>query len=224
MGIKLYSTFEEELTLALGQRTDISSYTGRFINSSYLDFTTRKKFWKVAFPQAYMFPELNVTDATQATVASRAYISVPTDCLHIYTVHDTTNDNKLSGYSLRQYVEETGRASSTGKPDFWFRMGSYIYLYPTPTGAYSMTIFYRKKPALLVNPTDVTVIGSEWDEPILSLAVCQTFLKLKYYDDFKFHKDEWIDMMAGKIGIYDEERKDKNDIMEPSVDYLGYRK
>lgn len=221
MGVKTYATFRSDLVFETGQRTDIDSYTGQWTNTSYLEFCTRRSFWEVKIPKHFKFPELDTT-TTSNTTGSVAYISIPTDCLAVYTIHDTTNDKKLKNYNMRQYVEETGRASTTGFPDYWLRYGSRIYFFPTPTGVYSMTIWYRKRPALLSAVGDVTLIGSEWDEPILKLAVAQTLLRLKDYEGFKIHKAEWVNMMEGKMGMYDEERKDKEDILHPDLGYLGY--
>ncbi len=219
MGVKTFTEFKSDLTFELGQRENISTYTGGWVNTAYMDFCSMKSFFGIQVPRDFRFPELD-TSTTVNTAGSATYVAVPADCLYIYTVHDTTNDSKLRNYNIRQYTEETGRATTTGQPDYWVRYGSYIYLFPTPAGTYTMTIWYRKRPALLAAADSVTAIGTEWDEPILKLAVVQSLLRVKDYDAYKIYKEEWKEMIAGKIGIYDEERKDKEDILRPSVSYL----
>lgn len=167
-----------------------------------------------------MFPELNVT-ANKTTVAQQAWVTVPTDMLITYTIHDTTNDRKLKGIGWREYMRRTGRADSDSAddPTHWVRYGGNYYLYPTPDAAYVLDVSYRKRPTALSAATDVTAIGAEWDEAILKLAVIQTLMRFKDYEPALVEKKEWLDMMASKIGIYTQELGDRGDYLKPDQSY-----
>jgi len=222
MGDMTFSEFTDSLTLNLGQREDISSYVDAWINVAYLDLCTKNKFWSLSVPKKFLFYELQATDETD-TVDGTAYIATPSDCLSIYAVWDNDNDVKLHRINLRQYVSYTGRADtdSEGSPGKYVRSGANIYLYPTPDDAYTLTTYYKKRPAELTG-TDTTVIGAEWDEVILDLATIQSMKKLRMYEDYKIWKAEWLETVGSKMGMYESEQDDTRNILKPDVAYIGY--
>ena len=223
MGVKTYTEFQSDLLFELGNPDNLTAYTGPWVNESYLDFCTRERFWTVKIPSIRMFPELNASGAIDATVDGTAYVTRPTDAIQVYAVWDSTNDRKMDNIGWREYIAKTGRATaaSESEPKFWATYGSYLYLYPTPDDAYALTVYYRKRPAVLTG-TDVTVIGAEWDEAVTKLAVVKSMLKMKRYDDFKIEKDEFMDMLASKIGFYADERMDANIIVKPDIAYNSW--
>lgn len=222
MGTYTLANFTDSLTFELGQRSDVSTYVANWINQAYIDFTTRNKFWQLRFPKNFRFPELD-TDQPDVTIDGTAYVATPTDCLYPHTVHDDTNDKKLDNMVWRTYIKKTGRATATseGKPAKWVRYGSRIYFHPTPDAAYTVTIYYRKIPAVMITG-QTTAIQSIWDEPILKLAVIQSLMRLKEYDKATKEKAEWIDMMAGKLGVYDYEALDRNEFFAPDIQDIDY--
>ena len=167
-----------------------------------------------------MFPELD-TSTTSTTQADRAWITVPTDKLTTYTIFDTSNDKKLKNIARADYIRRTGRADTdqADKPTHWLTMGTKYYLYPTPDAAYVMEVFYRKRPADMSASTDVTVIGSEWDEVVLKLAVIQSMMRLKDYEKAEIEKKEWLDVVASKIQLYRAEMGDRADYLKPDPSY-----
>ncbi len=221
MGGYTLTNFGEYLTLNLGKRDDISSYTTAWINTAYLDLTTRNRFWDVPIPRFFDFPELR-TNTTKTTTAGTAYVATPTDALYIRHLWDSTNDRKLNKIRFHKYVDAVGRASSSarGKPTEWVRDGANIYLLPTPDATYTIYVYYRKRPAALSDAGDVTLIGAEWDESILLLATAQSFLRLGEPDKSLLWQKEFISSLAGKISIYAQEDKDLKDQMKPDLAYL----
>ena len=226
MGSKALSTFQADLILEIGSRTDVTAALQKqWLNSAYLDLTTRDRFWGVRVPFRYMFPELNTSTTTgTTTTAYRPYISVPSDMLVTHTIIDTTNDQKLKNMSWSDYIRKTGRNNSddADKPTRWLRYGSYYYLYPTPDSSYVMEVFYRKRPAELSAATDVTAIGAEWDEIILKLAVIQTLMRFKDYEKAEAEKKEWLDVVASKVLLYTHEMGDRGDYMKPDQSYNSW--
>jgi hypothetical protein len=215
MGVKTLSQFKAELKLELGQRGDIESiggvdYRETWVNSAYMTLTTQNKLWNVR--KNFYFPELE-TYGTAATVDGTATVSTPTDCMVIRHVWDSTNDTKLTRISFAEYIQMSGRATSTseGKPTRYVRNGDYIYLYPTPDAAYTLYVYYRKRPATMSADADVTEIGAEWDEPILRIAKVLALRKLSQYDEAKKEQEYAEDMIRGVVGIYDQENFDKQD-------------
>jgi hypothetical protein len=97
--------------------------------------------------------------------------------------------------------------ASRGTPTEYVRLGTSIYLSPTPDAATALTIYYRKVPAPLAATTDVTVLGTEWDEPILKLAVIRAHQALKEYDLAELEKKAWTEDVLGLMGIYNQEER-----------------
>lgn len=221
MGDKTFSEFCTDLTFNLGQRDDISTYVDDWVNTAYLDLCTKNKFWSLAVPKKFLFYELQETDDTD-TVDGTAYIATPSDCVSIYAIWDNDADVKLRRINLRQYVNSTGRADtdSEGEPKKYVRSGANIYLYPTPDDAYTLTTYYKKRPAELTG-TDTTIIGAEWDEVILDLATIKGMMKLRMYDDYKIWKVEWLEAVGAKMGMYESEQDDTRDILKPDFAYIG---
>jgi len=218
MGMKQFSEFKDELQMELGENTALASlggvnFYGTWINSAYIMLTTRNAFWGVR--RRFSFPQLE-TSQTDNTADGSPTIDVPTDTLIIRHVWDSTNDVKLIRIPFSTYITYSGRAdtSSEGKPTQWVRNGDYIYLYPTPDSAYTMYMYYRKRPAELVDASDTTLVGAEWDEPILRIAKVLALRKMNQYSEAKQEQDYAEDMIRGIVGIYDQE----------SFDNEGYRK
>lgn len=228
MGVKTFETFQSELLLELGNRTDLDNHKGNLINTAYITLTTKNRFW--GLNRDFYFPELETSGTTSCTDGT-AWVQTPARCLFVREVWDSTNDVHLKKISWNDYVGRAGRTDSTaeGDPKYWVvrdATGSnnaykLIWLYPTPDGAQGITMYYRKIPAILEDDDDVTAIGVEWDEIILQLAAIQSHVKLGEFDKAEYKKKEWIEMVSGIIGIYDKEdlaRKDVRSIKQGYID------
>lgn len=226
MGAKTLSEFRTDLvTYALVNRGDLTTaQKTAFINNAYIDFTTRNQFWGLKVPMGFEFPELKVADSTRATVSDTAYILAPADALHIFTIWDATNDQKLSNISWGEYIKKKGRedSDSYGDPLKWTHYGNRIYFYPTPDATNSLTVYYRKRPAKMSDDTDVTAIDEMWDEPIQLLANIQAMTRFKMYEQAESEKKEWLEMMSGKFGFLAKEERDRRTFFEPDPSYADW--
>jgi len=209
MGSLTYTEFRDYVSLNFGDNTAWSTPTdfyGIWVNMAYKRLTTQDRFWGIRQP--FYFPQLE-TSSTASTVDGTAYVSVPTDCLVIREVYDTTNNYRLTNIPHSEYVGNTDRTTTTSeaKPVDWVRRGTYIYLHPTPDSAYTMTIFYRKVPASMSGGSDVTLIGTEWDEPIVTLAAHIGKLWTMDYANADILKNAFIEQASGILTIYGQEEK-----------------
>ncbi len=224
MGTWDYDRLKAELKLRHGQRTDWATGTdwyGRWINNAYLTLCTRNRFW--GLKRNFDFPELE-TRSSATTTAGTAYVSVPTDCLVIRDVFHYTDDRRLSPIGWDEYVIATGKATtaSRGSPTEWVRSGAYIYLLPTPDASTdTLYIYYRKRPTLLSSGTDVTALGAEWDEIIVRMAACQSFLQVGDQTRLKTEKEELNDSIGGLLGIYNQEKRHSDRHMSIDPAYRG---
>lgn len=227
-GIKTFAAFVDEVELAFGQRTDIATVAGGWVNDAYFRITCSNEIFGQRI-NSY-FPTLEIESAALSTVDGTKYVTTPTDCLFIRHVWDSTNDVKLDKISLADYIQRSGRsvAASEGAPTQWVRRSSAtkgedkIYFYPTPDAVYSMIAYYRAKPAILTG-TDTTVIGFEWDEAIVSLACAIGAKRLQMYDTAKIFEEDFKNIIVGLNGIYDNEDLDKEDYRKVDQSYNAFK-
>ena len=227
MGSKAYSTFQDDLKFELGNNTAVTDYVGNWINEAYVTLTTM--MWArdaTGKNRRVYFPELGAM-GTKNTATGVAYVDMPSDLYVFEGAWDATNDNKLSSIDWRAYLHKTGRSATASRnvPDVCVRRGSHLHLFPTPDDAYQINIYYRKRPTAMSDDTDVTVIGAEWDYPILKLAVIQSLARLNDYESMAIEKKIYDEMIASIVGVYDEESYDKEDTFEPDGAYfnkMGY--
>ena len=218
MGVKTFTLFKSELLWALGNRAaaDVNSMEGSWVNSAYMSLTSRNKFWKFKVPKTFTFPELD-TSTTATGNDGDAYISKPTDSIFVHTVWDMTNDNMLGYKDHAWYVAQTGRADSDSEaePKSWTPYSNKLYLYPTLDDEYNFTIYYRKRPTALTGST-ATVIGAEWDEPILMLALMRGWMYLRDFEKAKEWRDEFVLTIQDLMGMQDRQARYTRDRLQPS--------
>ena len=122
------------------------------------------------------------------------------------------------------WATRTGAVLPQGPPNEWHRSQDRIYLHPTPGSTLSLEIWGRKKPTALSAADDVTLIGNEWDEAILKLAVAQSLSRLRDDDGSKAAKAEFVEIIIGLIGVYGEETKDRTSETYIDPIYLASKK
>ena len=213
-------TFEDMntyLEIQFGNRADLKDFNSTnlyevWINIAYMELTTQNRFWAVK--KNIKFPELLTLDTTQSTVDGVAYIDVPSDAVVVHNLIDTSNDRGLDRITPAIYFDYTDRSDTgaEGEPVEYTRTGDYLYLHPTPDDAYTTEILYRKRPAALTD-TNTTVIGEEWDNAILTLAAYTGFSWIGEPEKAKASKAEFMEILAGRVGIYDQEEKDSNNTL-----------
>ena len=218
MGNMTFTEFQAELLIHLGNRNNVETYKGEWINRAYLSLVSRKQIFGV--PMNFRFPGVETSTSTN-TVDGTAYIAAPTDALVVTHVHDATSDKKLTNISWDEYIKKTGRATaaSEGAPTDWVRYGANLYLHKTPDAVYAMTVYYRKRPTELTGSA-VTVLGAEWDEVILLLAAIQSHIRVNDLQPIEIKKEEWKEMVLGMIGLHAFEQFDRKDVRSPSPAYL----
>ncbi len=218
MGNKFFSTFKSELLWALGNlsASDVNSMEGSWVNSSYRSFTSRNKFWKFKVPKTFTFPELD-TDTPVAGSDGDAYISKPSDSIFVHTIWDMTSDNMLGHKDHNWYTEQTGRADgdSEGNAENWTPYGNKLYLHPTLDDDYNFTIYYRKRVEDLTG-SQTTVIGAEWDEPILMLALVRGLMFKREFEKAKEWRDEFIITVQDLMGMQERQQRYTRDRLQPS--------
>ena len=226
MGNTDFSAMTEQLKFRAGNNAALDSagasslnYYQIWLNQAYRQLCSQE--YVLGLKKRLYVPQL-FTSTTASTVDGQAYVSVPTGCLYITEVFDTTNGKKLKHITWKQYIEYTDRttAASEGDPTEWTRSGGRIYVHPTADAAMTLTIYYKKLPTDL-SGTLTTVIGAEWDDAIIELAAYKMFSWLHEYEKSKVVKESFLEMAAGLADIYHNENKDRDESFGPSTSYLS---
>lgn len=225
MGTYTFVNLKDYVKLSLGNRTGLSTYLPLWVNGAYTELCSTNKVVTRRGMKNITFPTLD-TDADSATIDGQSYVSRPSNCLHIHTVWDITNDKRLTYRSPRWYFDQTGRAdtSSEGTPDFWVPYGNKTYLYSTPDDAYNIRTYFRKRPTRLVGDGETTEIGEEWDEAILALATVKGHMWLRDFGNAEIWRNEYFSILQRLVGMQDKEVKDLDThfSIDQGYDQFGY--
>jgi len=228
MGNWTFQEFEDFLQFSFGQTSELittaltnsgtTNLYGVWVNAAYHDLTERGKFY--GLKKRFYFPELETSEAG-ATTDGTAYIDYPTSCYYPQDLYDATNNRHLKWIPWKQYISKTDRAdtSQEGEPHSWTRRADsntqYIYLYPTPdTDDEVITIYYRQK-VTDISGTSTTLIGEEWDEPILYLAMIKGSMWMNDWGKVAKLKEEWIDMVRDRQDTYTPEEMARREVFRP---------
>jgi len=201
--------------------TGTTNYVGIWVNQALRDLTTKNRY--MGLRKNFVFPQLE-TSSDDTTVDGQTYIDVPSDALIVRHLYDTTNNRKLERINWYSYVDYTDRetATSEGVPTEWVRSADKLYLHRTPDDAYVIDIFYKKLHPALSADTDVTVIGDEWDDIIVQLAVIKGQMWMNDWDKVKALKEVWLEDVSAMLGIYDQEERDMRPQIKGSVPYNDF--
>lgn len=186
----------------------------KWLNAAYHDITERGKFWNLN--KRFYFPELE-DDTTRLTTDGTAYIEYPSTCYYPQELYDETNNRYLTWKPWSWYVKKTDRSdtSKEGEPSHWTRRAAsgsqYIYLHPTPdTDDETIRVYFRRR-VVDISDTDTTLIGAEWDEPILMLAMFKGKIRMNDWEAAERLKDEWIDMVKDRRDTYTPEEMSRKE-------------
>jgi hypothetical protein len=161
------------LSRALAGRDDIESSTlNDWINDAYVDVCTSVDI-----------------DELKASIALVTIVDQPLYLLP-YVVASTQGaalvDDQLvaRGIPLAKVDKSVYRdwPDKTGRPEYYFREGDMLVIYPTPDKAYLLSLDVRIRPLRLVEDTDSPILGLEWHRPIRLNARQMAFDDLQEFD------------------------------------------
>jgi hypothetical protein len=147
----------------------------RYINQSYLELCSQ-----------FHFDQLSTSTTITTAAGTSEYELTVSDVLVIDDIIDGTNNFKLYTMNERQYNQYTQGGTTSGSPVYWFIDGVgtnsrwNIKLYPTPAGAYTLTVDYTMEPTELVTSPTATsaIIPSIWDDSIIYRAASRGWAQL----------------------------------------------
>ena len=213
MGDWGFSDFKRYLKFQLGQRPELEAagddsenLYGVWVNLAYRELTKGRKLLGKEY--GFRFPQIE-TSGTDDTADGTAYVDVPSGCIYVEDIYDETSNRWLEPISHRTYVEYTDRSDTNaeGEPTEWVRRGSYVYIHPTADAIYSLRMYYAPLVAILTGtaPLDTTLIGAEWDEIVLQLALVKALRWTKDYEAMGGEAKALGTLLDQMVGVYKKE-------------------
>ena len=186
-----FNTIKAEVIARMGGRTDISARVDIWLNDAFFELCLLPRF---------AFFELDKQDTSIATVAAtRVYaLTGITDLWHILDVRDHTNERLLRRSSVREFDKRV-QTNVTGFPVEYARFGTDLELDPTPDGAYTLRIRYRKRPNEL-SAGNATGLSREWDEVLTTMTVAKGFEALEQWEKASAQRQ----LLEGLLAIREE--------------------
>jgi len=183
-----FDAMKTELKARLGNRTDLDARMGRWINYAFFELTMNPRF---------SFYELDMRDSF-TTVAVQDVYPIPADLWFVLDMRDDFNERKLR-HSHWSYVDKFSRI--TGQPVRYFRFKNDLVLDPIPDAAYIIRRRYRKRPPDLIPGTTYEGLGTEWEEPILTMATIKAWEALKQPDYAAAQRQLLEGMLGGRDDV-----------------------
>lgn len=136
---------------------------GQYINDGYRDV-----FGKYPMHQ-------NRKICTFDTVYNIAKYQLPPDISAVFSISNRTTGRKLRKAGDNKAIDRLDNRPT--RPQFYVRYRNYLRLVPVPDGIYTIAVFYKFIPMLLVNDTDIPQLPEDWHIAIMFRA------KWYYYFD-----------------------------------------
>lgn len=204
-----YNSIVTEVTARLGNRTDIASRIGRWINYAYYEILMNPRF---------NFFELD-SIANFYTVPNQSFIDVanlPTDFWHILGIRDVTNNRKLRRSHWQVFDRLT---PTTGQPVRYARFGANIEFDPVPDLAYLNMMRYRARPPELAANTNFSTLGVEWEEPFVTIATIKGFEALEQPEKAAMQRQLLEPMLQAREDVPMLEDEDNENAIEPTIQF-----
>ena len=138
---------------------------------------------------------------TSTTIAGTSVYALPLDVMNLIGVRlDTVFLSKIE-FSQAQQMKSGETAGATGAPSYYHTYGNNLHLYPTPSLAQTLIIFYEAYPTKVAVATDKLRIPDRYYE-----LLCHYVLTRAY------ELDENPSMMTAKMNAYDAEYKKLSEV------------
>jgi hypothetical protein len=165
-----FSSMRDEVRLRLGNRTDIQSRIGDWLNMAMLSLAKTE----LEFPFLETQSTLLIMNEDQTSYDLEA-IGL-TDVLGIRLFRNTTDDQLLRRFPFREFRALATQASGT--PTRWTRRGNTVFVDPAPDERKETLIDYRRLPQ-----PDTVDFDSEWLNTIIDLATVYGWRGLQKYEN-----------------------------------------
>jgi hypothetical protein len=93
-------------------------------------------------------------------------------------------------------------AHPAGQPEYWYKYADTIRVFPTPNAAYTFTLRYYKRPALLSANADIPSLPSEFEELIVVGASYRIMQVKDNYDQAGILENKYDELLQKLVSRY----------------------
>ena len=192
------SELRSELKLNLGNRSTTAIASTRY--DLWLNNT------QIELASAFQFFELEKTVTTSMVIGQSRY-ALPSDCLAIYSLRDTTKKRKLKRSHYRKF--DNIDLTTSADPSHYIRFGSYIELTPLPNAINTLQLRYCKTLTSMSSDSDVPSISIPWHEAILLGAEMRGWKALGEVQRRLDTKNEYLSLIRSRKSEWEIEDSDE---------------
>lgn len=180
-----------DLTPLIGNRSDATNARlDKWINKAYLDMASSLDLPEVEGSYAFS------TVANQALYVKPAAVVWGENAAIVDGLTYPSGGRPLAKTDLDKYRRQ---AEATGDVQMWFPYGDLWVLWPTPVGAYTISLDVRIRPDVLTLDTHSPIFGQEWHEGILLLARHKALRDLMDYQAAAAAKNDYVAFVRDRI-------------------------
>jgi hypothetical protein len=204
-----FNDLKMELQLRLGNRADLDARMNRWLNYAYFEILMNPRF---------QFFELDTAAPVFDTIQGQDTYTFEgikiVDMWFILDIRDMTNERKLRRTHW-SYIDKITRFQ--GMPIRYYRFGNGFVMQPIPDATYVIQVRYRRRPPDLTNGTDFINLGTEWEEPIITLASIKGFEALQLKEEAAGARQLLEGMFSSRIDVPGLEDFDSETTVEATI-------
>jgi hypothetical protein len=181
----LRRTGQLETTTLVNAQTPVIQ-TVDFLNDTYFEMLQKLRVRRLTHFNSF------VTVEGQASYSLNA--NTETDYLLPDSVRDTSNATPLQEVSPAYAIKHGENAS--GEPQYFYRNGSQLYLYPIPNGAYTIDYQAQISPQTLSDNNDTTALPETWEKVLImgAQARLEKFLGEPASETYLLYRDSLLQL------------------------------
>lgn len=179
----------------------------------------------------YTLPFMETSQAYTVTIGASDITNgsgLPTNFVQAINLTYTS----ASGENIIPYIEyreldnlypdaDDTTAHPAGYPEYWYKYGTTIRVYPVPSTAYAVTLKYMKEPTALSSGSDVPEVPTEFEE-ILVVGAAYRVLQVKdYYDQAAILQNKYDELLQKLVKKYSRGQIGRPTLMRINRDGLG---
>jgi hypothetical protein len=207
-----YDNIVTEVTSRLGNRQDIASRIGRWVNYAFFELLLNPRY---SFYELDQGPNIFQTVIGQATydltqIAPTLWI--------ILDLRDNTNSRRIRRV---HYTEIDKVVATSGQPVRYYRYAQTITLDPVPDLVYQLQLRWRNRPSDFITGSNL-LLGTEWEEPIVAMATIRGFEALDQRQKAADQRMILEQMMPTRLDVPALESMDEEPTMQPTLIFPSF--
>lgn len=213
-----------DLITRVQQRIKDTGYSSSEI-TSYINDTQRDIFNEYRLP--FMQASQNYTLDTGTSDITNG-VGLPTNFTQAISLTLTTAGREkqipfidFNELAARYPDPDDTTTHPANSPSFWYKFGSVVRVFPMPSEAFTVTLYYYKSPTALSSASDVPEVPDEFEE-ILVVGAAYRVLQVKdNYDQASILENKYMELLDKLAVKYSQTQVGRPHIMRINRSAVG---